>query len=150
MLSVRRRGWSLLGRLFCSVRHCKVQAYVTVFSLGISQMSRQAKVDMMGGMNLCQWRHVVAGGAWNGASLGSSPCICLGSRNEALISRASLPVSSCRTVDNSGHQSGDITTSQPSIAPIQQTCIRMALGAFPHLCPLAFWMILAKRKLLPP
>ena len=36
----------------------------------------------------------------------SSSCIHLGSQNEALTSRASLPVSSCRTVDNSGHQSG--------------------------------------------
>ena len=106
MLSTRRHGWSLLGGLFCSMRHCKAWAYVTVFSLGISQMSRQAKVDTMGGMNLCWWRHGGAGGTWNGASLGSSSCICLGSQNKALTSQASLPVSSCRTVDNSSHQSG--------------------------------------------
>ena len=106
MLFAKRCGWSLLGGLFCSARHCKAQAYATVFSLGISWMSRQAKVDMMGGMNLHWWRQGGAGGAWNGASLGSSSCICLGSQNKALTSRASLPVSSSRTVDNSAHQLG--------------------------------------------
>ena len=106
MLSTRRCGWSLLGRLFCSARHCKAWAYATVFSLGISQMSWQAKVDMMGGMNICWWRHGGARGTWNGASLGSSSCIHLGSWNKALTSQASLPVSSCGTVDNSGHQLG--------------------------------------------
>ena len=60
----------------------------------------------MGGMKLHQWRHGGAGGSWNGASLGSSSCIHLGSWNEDLTSRASLPVSSSRTVDNSTHQSG--------------------------------------------
>ena len=106
MLSARRHGWSLFGRLFCSARYCKAQAYATIFSLGISQMSWLAKMDMTGGMNLCQWRHGGAGRTWNGASLGSSSCICLGSWNEALTSQASPPVSSSGTVDNSAHQSG--------------------------------------------
>ena len=69
-------------------------------------MSQQAKADTMGGMNLHQWRHGGAGGAWNGASSGSSSCICLGSLNEALTSQANLPMSSSRTVDNSTHHSG--------------------------------------------
>ena len=71
-------GPSLVG-YFAPQGTTKLGAYATVFSLGISQMSRQAKVDTMGGMNLCWWRHGGAGGAWNGASLGSSSCICLGS-----------------------------------------------------------------------
>ena len=45
------------------------------FGLGISWMSWQTKADTMGGMNLHWWRHGGAGGAWNGASLGSNfPC----------------------------------------------------------------------------
>ena len=106
MLSTRRCGWSFFGRLFCSVKHCKARAYATIFSLGISRMSQQAKADMMGGMNLHQWRHGGARGAWNGASLGSSSCIRLRSWNEALTSQASPPMSSSRTADNSAHQSG--------------------------------------------
>ena len=106
MLSARRCGWSLFGRLFCSARYCKARLYVTIFSLGISWISWLAKIDMTGGMNLCWWRHGGAGGAWNGASLGCSSCIHLGSWNEALTSQASLPVSSSRSVDNSAHQLG--------------------------------------------
>ena len=88
------------------MRHSNTWAYATVFSLGISWMSQQAKADMMGDMNLHHWRHGGAGGAWNGAFLGSSSCIHLGSWNEALTSRASLPVSSSGTVDNSAHHLG--------------------------------------------
>ena len=88
------------------MRHCKVWAYATIFSLGISWMSQQAKADMMGGMNLHWWRHGGARGAWNGASSGSSSCICLRSLNEALTCWANLSVSSSRTVDSSAHQLG--------------------------------------------
>ena len=76
------------------------------FFLGISRMSRQAKADTMGGMNLHWWRHGGAGGAWNGASLESSSCICLRSLNEALTCWANLSMSSCGTVDSSTHQLG--------------------------------------------
>ena len=106
MLSAKRHGWSLFGRLFSSAMHCKAWVYATVFSLGISRMSRQAKADTTGGMNLCRWRLGGAGGTWNGASLGSSSCIHLGSWNEDLTSQASLPIFSSRTVDNSTHQPG--------------------------------------------
>ena len=106
MLSANRHGWSFFGGLFPSARHCKARAYATVFSLGISQMSWQAKADTTGGMNLHRWRHGRAGGAWNGASSGSSSCICLGSLNEALTCLANLSMSSSGTVDSSAHQSG--------------------------------------------
>ena len=46
---------------------------------GISLMSRLAETDMTRGINLLHWRHGGTGGAWKGASLGSSSCICLGS-----------------------------------------------------------------------
>ena len=59
-----------------------------------------------GGMNLHQWRHGGARGAWNGASSGSSLCICLGSLNEALTCQANLSMSSSGTVDSSAHQLG--------------------------------------------
>ena len=106
MLSAKGHGWSFFGGLFCSTRHCKAQAYVTVFSLGISRMSQQAKADATGGMNLCWWRHGGAGGAWNWASSGSSSCMCFGSLNEALTCRANFSMSSSKTVDSSAHQPG--------------------------------------------
>ena len=69
-------------------------------------MSRQAKADMMGGMNLHWWRHGGARGAWNGASSGSNLCMHFGSLNEALTCRANFSMSSSGTVDSSAHQSG--------------------------------------------
>ena len=69
-------------------------------------MSQQAKADMMGDMNLCQWRHGGAGGAWNGASSGSSSCMHFGSLNEALTCRSNFSMSSSGTVDSSAHQLG--------------------------------------------
>ena len=103
MLSTKRHGWSFFGGLFCSTRHCKALAYATIFSLGISQMSQQAKADMTGGMNLHQWRHGGAGGA------GSSSCMCFWSLNEALTCQANFSMSSSRTVDSSAHPARDIT-----------------------------------------
>ena len=105
MLSAKGHGWSFGGFLH-SARYCKAQAYVTVFSLGISWMSRQAKADMMGGMNLHWWRHGGARGAWNGASSGSNSCMHFGSLYEALTCRANFSMSSSGTVDSSTHQSG--------------------------------------------
>ena len=61
---------------------------------------------MMGGMNLHQWRHGGAGGAWNGASSGSTSCMHFGSLNEALTCQANFSMSSSGTVDSSAHQSG--------------------------------------------
>ena len=106
MLSTKGHGWSFFGGFLHSMRYCKAGAYVTVFSLGISQMSQQAKADMMGGMNLHQWRHGGARGAWNGASSGSDSCMHFGSLNEAFTCRANFSMSSSGTVDSSAHQSG--------------------------------------------
>ena len=69
-------------------------------------MSWQAKADKMGGMNIHQWRHGGARGAWNGASSGSNSCMHFGSLNEALTCRGNFSMSSSGTVDSSTHQSG--------------------------------------------
>ena len=106
MLFTKGHGWSFFGRLCHSTKHCRALAYAIIFSLGISQMSRQVNADMTGGRNLHQWRHGGAGSAWNGASLGFSSCMRLGSLNEALTCQANLSVSSSGTVDNSAYQLG--------------------------------------------
>ena len=107
LLSAKGHCSFLFGRLFCSAKCCSALVYTIVFSRGISLMSWLAYIDMTRGINLLQWRHGGAGGAWKGVSSGSSSCICLGSWNEALTSQASLLVSSSPgTVDNSAHQSG--------------------------------------------
>ena len=106
MLSAIGSGWSFFGGLFHSVRHCKSRVYATSFSLGISQMSWRAKADMMGDINLRQWRHGGARGARNGASSGSNLCMHFGSLKEALTCRANFSMSSSGTVDSSAHQSG--------------------------------------------
>ena len=69
-------------------------------------MSQQAKADTMGGMNLHQWRHSRAGGAWNGASSGFSSCMRFRSLNVAHTCWASFTMSSDGTVDSSAHQLG--------------------------------------------
>ena len=146
-------GLSLVG-CFTQPRHCKARAYATIFSLGISQMSRQAKADMMGGINLHWGRHGGARGAWNGASLGSNSCICLGSLNEALTCQANLSMSSSRTVDSSAHQLGTShLSSLPSYPVGRLRCrwlwwhffvlllrhFRQSLQEGSYFCPELWW-----------
>ena len=57
MLFANNHSSSPAGRLFCSAQCWRALAYATTFSLGISLMSLQAKIESAGGMNFCLWRH---------------------------------------------------------------------------------------------
>ena len=93
--------------MFHSTQCWRALAHATTFSLGISQMSLHAKIELAGGINLFWWRHGSAGGAWRVASLESSSHNCCGSPKDALTSLASFLASSFpSTADSSIHQSG--------------------------------------------
>ena len=106
-LLANRWGLLLAGGLFCSAQYWMALAYTTTFSLGISQMSLHAKMELAGGINFFLWRHGSAGGAWRVASLESNSRICCGSVKDALTSLASLLTSLFPgTANSSSHQSG--------------------------------------------
>ena len=106
-LLTNKHGSPPAGRLFCSTQCWRALAYATTFSLGISQMSLHAKIELAGGINLFLQRHGSAGGAWRVASLEPSSCNCHGSLKDALTSLASFLASSFpSTADSSIHQSG--------------------------------------------
>ena len=106
-LFTNKHGSPLAGGLFCSAQCWRALAFATTFSLGISQMSLHAKIELAGGINLFLWRHGSAGGAWRVAFLESSSHNCHGSMKNALASLASLLASSFPgTADSSLHQSG--------------------------------------------
>ena len=106
-LLTNKCGSPLAGRLFCSAQCWRALTYTTTFSLGISQMSIHAKIELAGGINLFLWRTGGAGGACRVAFLESSSCNCCGSLKDALTSLASFLASSFpSTADSSIHQSG--------------------------------------------
>ena len=107
MLFANNHGSPPAGRLFCSTQCWWALVYATTFSLGISLMSLQAKIESAGGMNLCLHRHGSAGGACRVASLEPKSCNCCGGPKDALTSLASFLASTFPgTAINSIHHSG--------------------------------------------
>ena len=62
-LFASKGGSPPLGGSFCSTQYWKALVYTTAFSLGTSLMSRLARIESAGGINLCQQRHGRARGA---------------------------------------------------------------------------------------
>ena len=106
MLFTNNCGPPPAGRLFCSAQCWRALEYTTTFSLGISLMSLQSKIDSDSGINFCLQRHDSAGGAWRVASLAPNSCIHCGSLKDACTSLASfLQLSLPGTVNSLVHHS---------------------------------------------
>ena len=104
MLFANNHGSPPAGRLFCSTQCWRALAYATTFSLGISLMSLQAKIESAGSINFCLQRHGSAGGAWRVASFEPNSHNCRGSLKDARTSLASFLESSFPCTANSSVQ----------------------------------------------
>ena len=61
MLLTNKWGSLLAGGLFCSAQYWRALVYATTFSLGISQMSLHAKMELAGSRNFFLLKHGGAG-----------------------------------------------------------------------------------------
>ena len=106
-LLTSKQGSPLVGSLFCSAQYWRALVYATAFSLGTSQISLHAKIELAGGINLFLQRHGGSGGAWRVASLVSNSHSCCGCMKDALTSLAHFLTSMFHgTANSSSHQFG--------------------------------------------